>query len=128
MAAMNKGSEYDFKDTDSKEDYKPPSIFSHFVDGADKPVRIPTLPTFPESQQSDGTNYSFGKVQMEAVLESYDLVEFVSPGVSRPNPTEDARGTLLWDKLNDLVRSFIFLNCQRTVLQHIKQFVSAHAI
>ena len=34
MAAVNKGSEYDFKDTDSKEDYKLPFIFSHFVDGA----------------------------------------------------------------------------------------------
>ena len=57
---------------------------------------------------------------MEAVVESYDLVEFVSIGVPCPLLVEDAHGALLWDKLNTRVCSSIFLNWQPPVLIHIK--------
>ena len=45
---------------------------SHHMDDVDKPVRIPTLPTFPNAGQLDGTNYALWKVAMAVVLESYD--------------------------------------------------------
>ena len=39
--------------------------------------KIPTLPTFPSDKQLDGKNYSTWVMQMEAVLESYDLAFMV---------------------------------------------------
>ena len=39
--------------------------------------KIPTLPTFPSNRQLDGKKYSTWVMQMEAVLESYDLVFMV---------------------------------------------------
>ena len=73
-------------------------------------------------------NYSLWKIQMAVVLESYDLAEFVTTGVLRPSPAAHPHDALMWDKLNAWVRSFIFLNCQPAVLNHIKQISSAHAI
>ena len=39
--------------------------------------KIPTLSTFPSDRQLDGKNYSTWVMQMEAVLESYDLAFMV---------------------------------------------------
>ena len=39
--------------------------------------KIPTLPTFPTDRQLDGKNYTTWAMQMEAVLETYDLAIMV---------------------------------------------------
>ena len=39
--------------------------------------KIPVLPSTPAYQKLDGKNYSLWKAMMEAVLESYNLLEFV---------------------------------------------------
>lgn len=49
------------------------------------PRRFPVLPTFLLDLKLDGTNYVTSKVMMEAVLESYDLVEFVTLRHPRPD-------------------------------------------
>lgn len=110
----------DLKDSFKDDEYEQPSVLSHFQEDANKPLRIPTLPTFLEAHQLDGTNYSLSKVQMAAVLKSYDLAEFITIGVFRPTPADDPQAALMWDKLHAHVHSFIFLNCQPTVLNHIK--------
>ena len=51
--------------------------------------KIPTLPTFPSDKQLDGKNYSTWVMQMEAVLESYDLAIMVLQDVPRPTTLAD---------------------------------------
>ena len=46
-------------------------------DLADKPIKVPTLSTFPLDRQLMGTNFSIWKVIMLAVLESYELAFFI---------------------------------------------------
>ena len=66
---------------------------------------------------------------MAVVWESYDLVEFVTSGVSCLIwEMDDTRGALRWYKFNARVGSFIFLNCQAIVLNHIKQIMRVRAI
>ena len=43
--------------------------------------KIPTLPTFPTDRQLDGKNYTTWAMQMEAVLETYDLAIMVLQNV-----------------------------------------------
>ncbi|KAI5081540.1 hypothetical protein GOP47_0001283 [Adiantum capillus-veneris] len=45
--------------------------------------KVPTLPTIPADQKLDGKNYSLWKAMMEAVLESYDLLEMVEGDLER---------------------------------------------
>ncbi|KAI5082798.1 hypothetical protein GOP47_0002541 [Adiantum capillus-veneris] len=49
----------------------------HLQDLADKPIKAPTLLTFPLGKQLTGTNFSIWKVIMLAVLESYELAFFI---------------------------------------------------
>ena len=51
--------------------------------------KIPTLPIFPSNRQLDGKNYSTWVMQMEAVLESYDVAFTVLQDVPRPTALAD---------------------------------------
>ena len=88
--------------------------------------KIPTLPTFPVDRQLDGKNYTTWAMQMEAVLETYDLAIMVLQNVERPTASnaEDmdyAKQAYEWDQLNAPIRSFIVLNCTSMVLSYIWQ-------
>ena len=96
--------------------------------------KIPTLPTFPADRQLDGKNYTIWAMQMEAVLETYDLAIMVLQNVERPmasNTEEDtdyAKQAYQWDRLNACVQSFIVLNCTPAVLSHIRHMQGARQI
>ena len=94
-------------------------------DLADKPVKVPTLWTFPLDRQLTGTNFSIWKVIMLAVLESYELAFFSMTDV--PKPAEEDEGAL-WDRINARIRSFIILNVTPAILSHIKHMTDAKAI
>ena len=51
-------------------------------------VHIPTLPTFPQDCNLDGTNYRIWKVMMQFVVESYDLDELISGNVPCLDPDD----------------------------------------
>ena len=91
----------------------------------------PTLPTFPSNWQLDGKNYSTWVMQMEAVLESYDLAFMVLQDVPWSTAiTDDFLDSIneesyTWDWLNARIRSFIILNCTPSVLAHIRHLTSA---
>ena len=51
--------------------------------------KIPTLPTFSSDRQLDGKNYSTWVMQMEAVLESYDLAFMVLQDIPRSTTLAD---------------------------------------
>ena len=73
-------------------------------------------------------------MQMEAVLESYDLAFMVLQDV--PQVTALANDFLdsideesyRWDRLNAHICSFIILNCTPTVLAHIPHLTSVRQI
>ena len=64
-------------------------------------------------------------MQMEAVLESYDLAFMVLQDVPRPTALADDFLDLVdaesykWDRLNARIHSFIILDCIPFVLSHI---------
>ena len=62
---------------------------------------------------------------MLAVLDSYELTEFIKQDIPRPDDPEEAA---LWERVNGRICSFIILNVTPTVLEHIKHFTSARAI
>ena len=96
--------------------------------------RIPTLSTFPSNRQLDGKSYSTWVMQMEAVLESYDLAFMVLQDVPRPIALADDfmdsvdAESYKGDPLNARIRSFIVLNCTPTVLAHIQHLTSVRQI
>ncbi|MCO5594455.1 hypothetical protein L7F22_048485 [Adiantum nelumboides] len=99
--------------------------------------KVPTLPSIPSDQKLDGKNYSLWKAMMEAVLESYDLLEMVSDDFPRPvanaadtleERTQINKAAVAWDKLNARVRSFLFLSCTPQALGHVKHITSAREI
>ena len=94
-------------------------------DLADKPIKVPTLPTFPLDRQLTGTNFSIWKVIMLAILKSYELAFFILTDV--PKPAEEDEGAL-WDRINARIRSFIILNVTPAILGHIKHMTDAKAI
>ena len=92
--------------------------------------KIPTLPTFLADRQLDGKNYTTWAMQMEAVLETYDLAVMVLQNVECPMATnsEDSdyeKQAYQWDGLNARIRSFIVLNCTSAVLSHIRHMQGA---
>ena len=90
-------------------------------------MKIPTLPTFP----SDGKNYSTCIMQMEAVLESYNLASMVLEDIPRPSASEEEEendDSYHWDRVNACIRSFIILNCTPVVLARIRHLKSAKQI
>ena len=96
--------------------------------------KIPTLPTFPSDRQLDGKNYTTWVMQMEAVLESYDMAAMVLEDIPRPLSVMDLgkddgdSSAYKWDRLNARIRSFIILNCTTSVLAHIRHLTSARQI
>lgn len=99
--------------------------------------KVPVLPTFPSDKQLDGKNYSTWVMQMEAVLESYDLDVMVTQAVDRPVASLEANESekdeiqkqgSQWDRLNARIRSFIVLNCTPAVLAHICHLTGARQI
>ena len=88
-------------------------------------MKIPTLSTFPSDRQLDGKNYSTWVMQMEDVLESYDLAFMVLEDISQPTALADDfldsvnAKSYRWDRLNARIRSFIILNCTPSILAHI---------
>ena len=93
--------------------------------------KISTLPTFLVDRQLDRKNYTTWAMQMEVVLETYDLVVMVLQNVEHPtasNMEEDmdyAKQAYQWDQLNACIRSFIVLNCTLVVLSHIRHMQGA---
>lgn len=104
-------------------DNKIPKIY--LQDVADKPVKIPALPTFPLDRQLTDINYGIWKMIMLAVLDSYELSVFILMDVPRP---EDGEEGALWDRINARIRSFIISNVTPDVLSHIKHMKDAKAI
>ena len=96
--------------------------------------KIPTLSTFPFDRQLDGNNYSTWVMQMEAVLESYDLAFMVLQDVPQLTALGDDfldfvdAESYKWDWLNAWIRSFIICNCTPLVLAHIQHLTSARQI
>lgn len=62
---------------------------------------------------------------MLAMLESYELSEFLKQDVPKP---EDPHQAALWERVNARIRSFIILNATPSVLGHIKHMTNAKAI
>lgn len=62
---------------------------------------------------------------MMAVLDSYELSEFLKQDVPKP---EDPQQAALWERVNARIRSFIILNVTPSVLGHIKHMTNAKAI
>lgn len=83
----------------------------------------------------DGTKYEIWKVMIKSILESYDLIFW---NVPPPNPNDEELYTMgcrcatqqvaIWDRSNARVKSFIFLNCMRRVINHEKRTTVAHDI
>ena len=96
--------------------------------------KIPTLLTFLSDRQLDKKNYSTWVMQMEAVLESYDLAFMVLQDIPRSIALVDDFLDLVdaesyrWDWLNARIFSFIILNCTPSVLAHIWHLTSARQI
>ena len=102
---------------------KPPAV--NLKSLADNQVKIPTLPTFPLDRQLTINNWSIWCVIMMAVLDSYELTEFLKQDVPKPLDPDEAA---LWERVNGRIRSFIILNVTPTVLEHIKHMTNALAI
>ena len=92
---------------------------------AENQVKIPTLSTFPLDRQLTSNNWSIWCMIMLAVLDSYELTEFIKQDIPKPEDPDEAA---LWERVNGRIRSFIILNVTLTVLEHIKHFTSARAI
>ena len=96
--------------------------------------KIPTLLTFLSDRQLDENNYSTCVMQMEALLESYDLAFMVLQDVPRPTALADDfldsvnAESYRWDWLNAWICSFIVLNCTPLVLAHIQHLTSVRQI
>ena len=107
--------------------------------------KIPVLPHFPENRQLQGqASYGIWRVLIESVLETHDLLPMVSTPFPRPKVSEEElspySGSLClmksatrkeanqWDRLNARIRSFIFLNCTPSVIEHIKNMTGAREI
>ena len=99
--------------------------------------KVPTLPTIPADQKLDGKNYSLWKAMMEAVLESYDLLEIVEGDLLRPEAEDGdtvvevariSRAAAVWDWVNARVRSFLFLSCTPQTLRHVKHMTNSKEI
>ena len=56
---------------------------------------------------------------MLAVLDSYELTEFIKQDIPKPDDPDEAA---LWERVNGRIRSFIILNVTPSVLEHIKHF------
>lgn len=112
---------------------EPSSSVAHRSEGALKELlerKIPTLPTFPSDRLLDGKNYSTWSMQMEAVLETYDLAVMVLTDLPRPTEEQDPIGDerYQWDRFNARIRSFIIINCTPSVLAHIRHLTLVRQI
>ena len=97
--------------------------------------KIPTLLTFLSNRQLDKKKYSTWVMQMEAMLESYDLAFMVLQDVPwRLTALADDfldsvdAESYRWDRLNARICSFIVLNCTPVVLAHIQHLTSVRQI
>ena len=95
-------------------------IFKEKMDG-----KIPTLPYIPKEAHLAGTsNYRIWKERMLAVLEAYDLDEFVLSMIDEP-PEEDHNKHYIWKRVNGKVRSFIIHNVKDDIVSQVLNIKNA---
>ena len=90
---------------------------------------VPTLPLFSDSSKLDGSNFPIWKMKVVSILRSFGHYDFVITPSERPTvgqalSTSSRVATQAdvdaWDAHNNRTHPFLILNCQDSVLAHLR--------